>query len=183
MKLVLMYLLLSASLGALAQGNVQTFTSAKGIYQFTYPTYFVRCLRDVESGSWTAEDCLGMIPVCPQPEETDNAVCFAYPKARYKEYPELEVSDALSVPQSGKKTVVIHGVSFTVFEEGGSAAGSSIDGNIYHVFHHGKCYELGTRFAFISSGLAEPIKHLSKADWKRLDNSLWQVAQSFKFLK
>ena len=203
MKPALIYLLLSASLGALAQSNIHTFTSPDGVYQFTYPAYFLRCSPGPPYVDWRPDDCLGGIPVCPQPEQTAKAVCVAYPKARYKEYPEfeaaafsvaelngsktekecLQVSDALRVPLSGKKTVVINGVSFAVFEEGGSAAGSSMDGRAYHAFHAGKCYELGTRTAFVSTGLDEPIKHLSKADWKGLDKSLWQVAASFRFLK
>jgi hypothetical protein len=152
---------------------------------------------------WGPEDCGSMIPVCPQPEKTANAACVAYPKARYREYPEFEaaafsvaqlqeftteedclkVSDALVLPQNSKRTVVIHGVSFKVFEEGESAGGSSLSGRAYHAFHDGKCYELATGVGFISTGLEEPIKHLTKSDRKKIDKSLWQVAQSFRFLK
>ena len=200
---ILLYLLLSASLGALAQGNVQTFTSADGEYQFSYRSYFVPCSLGPSHVDWNPQDCVGGIPVCPQPQEAASTACVAYPKSRYKTYPEFEaaafsvgemtelkteqqclgVSDALSTPKKGKTTVMIHGVRFKIFEEGGSAAGSSMDGRAYHAFHDGKCYELGTRAAFISTGLEEPIKHLSKSDWKQLDESLWQVAQSFRFLK
>jgi hypothetical protein len=95
----------------------------------------------------------------------------------------LKLSDALGVPQNGKTTVVINGTSFKVFDEDGAAAGSGLDGRAYHAFHGGKCYELATRAAFGSTGLEEPIKHLTKSDWKKLDKSLWQVAQSFRFLK
>ena len=72
MKPILMCLLLSASVGTFAQRNVQTFTSPDGVYQFAYPTDFVRCSQSAEPANWTPEDCLGGIPVCPQPEETAN---------------------------------------------------------------------------------------------------------------
>ncbi len=202
MKPILLCLLLSVPLGALAQGNVQTFTSVDGVYQFTYPAYFVRCSQDVGS-NWVPNDCVSMMPVCPQPEKTANVACVAYPKARYKEYPEFEaaafsvaqlqdlttekdclkLSDAPGVPQDGKRTVVINGISFKVFDEDGAAAGSGFDGRAYHAFHGGQCYELATGAAFGGTGLEEPIKHLTKSDWKKLDESLWQVAASFKFLK
>ena len=203
MKPILMCLLLSVSLSSLAQGNIQTFISPDGAYQFTYPTYFVRCSQNMRWFPWGPEDCASMIPVCLGSENTANVACVAYPKARYKDYPEFEaaafsvaqlqdfttekdclkLSDALVLPQKSKTSVVIHGVSFKVFEQGGSAGGSSLSGRVYHAFHDGKCYELATGVGFISTGLEEPIKHLTKSDWKKIDKSLWQVAQSFRFLK
>jgi hypothetical protein len=92
MKPILVCLLLSASLGAFAQGNVQTFTSPDGVYQFRYPAYFVRCSQDMRWIPWGPEDCASMMPVCPWPEKTANVGCVAYPKARYKEYPEFEAA-------------------------------------------------------------------------------------------
>jgi len=202
-KAILICLLLSASLDALAQQNGQTFTSADGTYQFTFPNYFVRCMQP-PTVDWSPEDCEAYIPVCPFSQNATNLACVAYPKSRYKDYPTygaaafsavemqdfkteedcLKVSDALSLPQDGKKTVVIHGVSFKAFDQDGAGMSHDLDGNVYRTFHSGKCYELATRITTTNPGVFdEPVKQLSNDDLKKLHKSLWQVAQSFRFLK
>lgn len=144
-----------------------------------------------------------MIPTCPHLTSAANPACVAYPKSDYKNYPEFETAtfsvaelrdletegaclkapDPRSIPKNGKTTVLIHGLQFKVFEEGSGALGSSVDTRDYRAFHEGKCYELVTAVTFVSTGLEEPYKHLSKSDWKKLDTSLWQVAETFRLLK
>ena len=202
-KAIVACLLLSASVGGFAQDKPQRFTSEDGTYRFTYPAYFVRCSQETTTDQWQPADCEGMIPLCPRRENTANAACVAYPRDRYKDFREFEAAifsaavlldrkteesclkgwDPTPNAQKGNATVVIHGTRFKVFEDGFSAAGTTADTHIYLAFHKGECYELVTGVDFVSTGLEEPYKHLSKSDWERLDKTLWQVAETFRFLK
>jgi hypothetical protein len=201
---ILMFLLFSASVVARAQGQVQTFTSAEDTYQFTYPAYFVRCSAAPPYVDWRPEDCEAYIPVCPNSRNAANAACVAYPRVRYKEYRTfgaaafsvaemqefkteedcLKVSDALSLPDKGKAQVLINGVSFKIFDQDGAAMNHDLDGAVYRTFHSGRCYELAARVTMTNAGVFdEPVRQLSRSGLKNLHQSLFQIAQSFRFLK
>ena len=204
MKPILTLLLLSASLGLLAQESLRTLASADGAFQFTYPSYFVRCTQNSEYIPWGPDDCSSYIPVCETSDKAANIACVAYPKARFQGYPTfgaaafsaaevenlktekacLEPSDALDPPQSGKATVLIKGVSFKVFDQDGAVMGHDLDGQVYRTFHAGKCYELLTRIMTINPLVFDPpVKQPTAKQWKKLHDSLEQTLQSFRFLR
>jgi len=204
MRLILLLLFLSASKGLLAQESLRTLNSPDGAFHFAYPSYFVQCTQDSPDAPWGPDDCSSYIPVCESSDKALNVACVAYPKARFQGYPTfgaatfsaaeerdlktekdcLAASGALSIPKSGKATVLINGVRFKVFDQDGAVMGNALDGHVYRTFHASRCYQLATRAVMINPGVFEqPVKQLTSDDWKKVNDSLQQIVRSFRFLK
>lgn len=187
--------------------KLQTFTSPDGVFQFKYSDLLVRCTEqrheDGYAGWWDPDSCQAFIPVCDDLSRGSNTlVCFAYPKARFKDYPTFgaaaflvaEIKGATEevclrgdpdwVTAGSAKTANINHVKFTTYETDGVATGHSLEGRVYRNFHGNKCYELSTRITSTSSGIMDgPVKGLTRKDWDEVNARLEQALHSFKFIK
>ncbi len=79
----------------------------------------------------------------------------------------------------------INGVTFRLFSISDAWTSGGQTGEIYRVFHNGKCYELGIQQAYTSSGAFDPgaIQEFTKQDQADVHRRLRQALHSFRFLK
>ncbi len=212
MKVLVAFFLCALSTLLSAQTTLLTFTSSDGTFQFKYSNLLVRCMdqRNEEGspGWWTpADSCQSFTPVCDGPGSLGSSalVCFAYPKAKFKDYPTFEAAtfsvaevkravtekeclsgapDWVIVPHESGKTADINHVKFRVFEIDGVGGGHSLDGHVYRNFHRNTCYELSIRMASMSPGILDgPVKEFTQKDWNEVNSQLKRALDSFSFLK
>lgn len=213
MKVLVAFFLCALSTPLSAQTTLQTFTSSDGTFQFKYFNLLVPCMEQRnEEGSpgwWTpADSCQAYTPVCDDPgsQGSSTLVCFAYPKAKFKDYPTFEAA-TFSVAEvkravtekeclsgspdwvivthgSGKKTANINHVKFRVFEVDGVGLGHSLYGHVYRNFHRNTCYELSIRMASTIPGNFDgPVKEFTQKGWNEVNGQLKRALDSFSFLK
>jgi hypothetical protein len=76
------------------------------------------------------------------------------------------------------EVLFVHGIT------GEAAASHSSSVDLYRAFHRKKCYELSLSESGINIAVTEPpIKMLTPAQQKDVDESLSQILHSFRFLK
>ena len=188
---------------------LQSFTSADRVFQFKYSGLLVRCIESkTQPGLWLPDDsCEAYFPVCDDAgsQGSITAVCFAYPKSRFKESPTFEAGtfsvaevkkintekeclvgspDWVVDPHGNGKTESINGVKFKVFQLSDAGMNQSLVAHVYRTVHKNRCYELSIRMAMASSGAFDPgtIKEFTKKDWNEVDGHLRESLKSFRFL-
>lgn len=200
------------SIALSAQTTLQTFTSPDGVFQFKHSKVLVRCTEQKHEegypGLWAPqESCESYDPVCDDPgsEGSTTLVCFAFPKAEFKDYPSFdaatfsvaEIREAITEyeclsgnpdwvidPRGSGTTTRINHVKFKVFDTDGVGSGHSLDGHVYRNFHRNTCYELSIRTAATNPRMFEgPAKEFTEKNWKEVSSKLKQSLDSFQFLK
>ena len=212
MKVLVALLLCGLPATLSAQATLQTFTSPDRTFQFKYPNLLVRCTeqrhKEGYPGWWIpADSCGSYLPVCDDTGSQDSTtlVCFAYPKAKFKDYPTFGAA-AFSVakvkradtekeclsgspdwdidPHGSGKTATINHVTFRVFETDGLGMSHSQDGHVYRNFHRNTCYELSIRMTSTDPGAFDtPPKEFTQEDLNEVEGRLKQALDSFSFLK
>jgi hypothetical protein len=151
------------------------FIGPNGIFRFKYDNSLVKCTRDSrQSDLWIpVKSCAGYIPVCADFSGTgdDTIACVAYPALAMKgtnfEAAAFSVNlvnatttdVCLNVAEPNVRTLrkeKVNGMTFTLIEAGGVAAGNLMDGEAYRTFHQNKCYELDIRIASSNIGNYDP---------------------------
>ncbi len=148
MKVLVALLLWGLPATLSAQDTLQIFTSPDHTFQFKYSTLLVRCTEqrheEGQPGWWIPEDsCESYIPACDDAGSQGSATlaCFAYPKAKFKDYPTFNAAtfsvakvkravtekeclsgspDWVVDPHGSGKTATINHVKFKVFEIDGA---------------------------------------------------------------
>ena len=209
MKILTFVFCIAFSSSLPAQTQVLTFKSTDGTFQFKHSDSLVRCMQDYkndERGSWSTEECLAYSPVCDDlgSQGAVTLVCFAYPKARFKEYPGFEAaafwvaevkgatseSVCLTAPpdwpidERGSGSIAtINGVKFKIFEPFSAGTSHYLDSHMYRTFHRGSCYELVISIATVNTAVFDPpVKELSDQDWRNINKELSRCLYSFRFL-
>jgi hypothetical protein len=111
---------------------------------------------------------------------TANVCVTPYPQKGVNdiptEWPEFQIS-------AEHPAEVIGGVEFVHGVRGGVATGSSISTNLYRVFHKERCFELSVSQAEQGAGYSDPpMKTLTPAQQKKLDDTMSHILHSFRFL-
>lgn len=183
------------------------FTATDGAFRFSYPADFQVCTQG------KIDPCVkSYIPVCEQDavvcvvypaqqfegttfgaasfqvrqiprkrEEMTPDVCVTpYPRedpGGISVFPEFLLSAEHPQERIGD-VLFIHGL------EDGVATGKSIDVDLYRIFHKERCFELSVSQTWTSPDLSDPpLKTLSPAQIKNLDQSMAQILHSFRFSK
>ena len=195
------------ALGADAQQQrhqSKIFTAPDGAFLFSYPANFQICTK----GKTQSCDSSSYIPVCD-----DNPIaCVVYPSELFKgtnfESAGFQVREILnkygSPPSSADHCVtpndyeqpedfllsaehpteVIGGVTFVHGISGGAACGHSSSRELYRTFHKGRCFELSTNTSATSPNISDPpMKTLTSAQQKRLEDTMSDILHSFRFAK
>ena len=182
-----------------------TFTAADGNFRFSYPKYFKLCAQG------EVDPCLHTyIPICESNslvciatrekqfagttlagvsfevrdiESTQAAmtadVCVTPTSTQYaggQSWPDFLISAEHPAERIGG-VLFVHGVS------GDAALGHSRSVDLYRTFHLGKCFELSISEAGIGATFEPPLKSLTKAQRRALDETESQIVHSFRFLK
>ncbi len=211
MKLLVTFFLWGVAAMLPGQSRFRTFTSPDSAFEFKYPDLLVRCTAQHQptGGVWWTpqESCEAYSPVCDDPgiQGSSTTVCFAYPKAEFKDHPGFEAA-AFSVaevkeatteksclngspnwaldPRGSGNSASIQHVSFKVFEISDAGMGNYLDAHVYRNFHRNSCYELSIRIATANeANFDPPIKKLTQQDRNEVKGRLEQALESFAFLK
>jgi hypothetical protein len=220
MKILIAFLVCGFAIFGSAQQSLQTFTSPNGLFRFQYSDMLINCLpqqtpigptkssasEGTEPGVSTISDsCISQGEICDGPgSEGSTLACFAYPKERLKDKPQIvaasfyvsEIQPAKTEKQclkgspgwfvinSKAGTTTINHVSFTTFEIGDNWTSGGESGPAYRAFHDGKCYELGVRTVF-SRAEHDPgtVEQFTEKDRYEVEGRLRQALTSFVFLK
>ena len=187
--------------GQISSKPRESFISPDGNFAFKFPNSLVRCERDSKQADrWMpAESCESYIPVCSDFSGSRGATiaCVAYPPGGIKgtnfQAAALSVNETnattpdgcLNVAEANVRTLrkeEINGVTFTVIEAGGVAAGNLMDGEAYRSFHQNKCYELDIRIASSNIGNYDPgtVREFGRDAVYR---NLKSVLNTFRFVK
>jgi len=210
MKIVLAVLCFCGlSLAQFAQAGLQTFTSSDGVFQFKYSPVLVHCApqgtREGYPGSWVpAEACLSQDGVCDEAASSATTiVCFAYPNDNFRNKPtfsaaaffvaEVRAATTKRACLKGSQNWLIEGAQnarintfhVRLFRISDAWTSGGQTGEIYRVFHTGRCYELGIQEAHTSSGAYDSgtIQEFTRRDQAEVDRRLRQALHSFRFLK
>jgi hypothetical protein len=212
MRVLLVLLFCGLPIPLSAQTALQTFISPEGAFRFKHSKLLVRCTEQRHEegypGWWVpAESCESYSPVCDDPGQQGSRtlVCFAYPKAKFRDYPTFGAAtfsvaeikrvvfekeclagspDWVIDPRGSGKTVNINLVKFKVFETDGVGTGHGIDGHVYRTYHRDTCYELSIRIAVTGSWVfGEPVKELTQKNWNEVNSRLEEALYSFRFSK
>ena len=126
-----------------------------------------------------------------------TVACLAYPAGNFKgtnfQAAALSVNEINVTTKDGCLNVAepnarnlrnekVNGVTFTISETGGVAAGNLMDGEIYRSFHQNKCYELDIRIASSNIGNYDPGS-VREFDHDAVYRSLKSVLSTFQFVK
>jgi|ERR1017187_124208 hypothetical protein len=179
------------------------FTSTDATFQFSYRGIFQVCLAG------KIEPCIqSYIPACAD----DAIVCVVYPAKRFKgtnfgsaafQVREIHTEGesmtpdmcATPYPPDGSTrpafqisaqhpAETISGVLFVhgTTDEAALSHSSSVD--LYRAFHGEKCYELSLSESETNPNVSDPpMKMLTPAQQKNVDDSLSDMLHSFRFLK
>jgi len=207
---ILMVLTTVTSLGQMANSQQRvsidqntTFTAPDRAFWFSYPSDFQIC----KAGK--IAPCLqGFIPVC----EDDALVCVIYPSKRFEDtnigavsfqVREIHREEAMMTPDicatpytdtgstypdflvSAEHPVeMIDGFQFLHGLTGDAATSHSLGVDLYRRFHKQRCFELRVSTSATSPAVSDPpVKTLSPAQQKQLDQSMSQILHSFRFPK
>src|SRR5580698_219522 len=184
-------------------GGSLPFTSADGTFGFHYAAELVKCETQdakVTSGSvWApAEACR-----CNDPGGAAvTAVCFGYPKDKYKDKPTFNgasffvatdpsVKDAAGCTAGSSnwgeikgENTTIGGGTFRHFRVSDAAMSHYSNSDIYRGFRAGKCYELVIQEMSTNPDVYDAgTQKFSTDDEAEVKGKLMQALQSFRFLR
>jgi hypothetical protein len=178
-----------------------TFTAPDRAFWFSYPGEFSVCTAG------KIAPCLqSFIPVC----EDDALVCVIYPAKRFEgtnigavsfQVREIHRDEAMMTPDicatpytvtgstypdflvSAEHPVeMIDGFQFLHGVTGDAATSHSLGVDLYRRFHKQRCFELRVSTSATSPAVTDPpMKTLSPAQQKQLDQSMSQILHSFRF--
>ena len=179
-----------------------TFTASDRAFWFSYPSDFQFC-KAVQ----IAPCRQSFIPAC----EDDALVCVMYPTKRFGDtnigavsfqVREIHIEDEMMTPDicatprptqdstpypdflvSAEHPVeMIDGFQFLHGVTGDAATSHSLGVDLYRRFHKQRCFELRVSTSATSPAVTDPpIKTLSPAQQKQLDQSMSQILHSFRF--
>lgn len=149
---------------------------------------------------WKPEICSTYIPICDDTSISDTVACLVNPSVMYDAesgsrlaaffvavVPEatsekacLAGSKNWAAPRKKAQSATINGIHFRLFHIADNAAGHGMVGEIYRVFHHAKCYELGIQETFQTVESTGPI---TAGEGSPAQAPLITVLHSFSFLK
>ena len=129
--------------------------------------------------------------------------CFAYPRDKYTNTSSFEaatfsveiinhiatVKDCVSAPpdevfRRRDAEVILHGIKFAVFEFGEAGMSQAVSGDVYRVFHGGRCYQLGVNVATANAQTFDPpAKEFARQDRRAVRSPLDAARASFRFLE
>lgn len=195
---------------ALFGQTLRTFTGPDGEFQFKYSSALIQCQEEPNGDGvmWTPFDsCSAYFSVCWSESQGGRVLlCFAFPKARFRDYPTFEAATFVvaEIPQASTsqgclagdpdwsrvqiggqaKSVRIGRVKSEMFRLGSGGMNQSIGSRVYRAFHGNRCYELSIKECWVNPGVFDsPVKKPSAADMKELEDSLQKALDSFRFLK
>ena len=211
MRAVAVHALMAISLPIPAFGQTarktSTFTNSDGAFRFAYPTDFQVCTRG------RIDPCnQSFIPVCEQdalicvvyPAEEFKDTSFGAASFQVREifsigemmtadicvtpYPRKDggtVSDWPDFLISAEHPVeIIGGLQFLHGAKDGVATGSSIDTELYRAFHKQRCFELSVSETGTNPNISDPpLKTLTPAQQKKLDETMSDILHSLRFTK
>jgi hypothetical protein len=182
--------------------KTSTFTNSDGAFRFVYPADFQVCTRA------KIDPCNQSLftPVC----EPDSFVCVVYPADQFKDtnfeeasfqvreiFTEREMmtanvcvtpyprknSDGPDFLISAEHAVELIGnVQFLHGVAGGVATSHSLGIDLYRVFHKQRCFELSVSKTETEPHVSDPpMKTLTPAQAKRLDQAMSLILHSFRF--
>ena len=191
--------------------GLKAFTAPNGVFQFKHSDSLIPCERQKQGAEddffWTPDSCAAYIPICDDQGSQGNVTiaCFAYLRDEFEEKPAFggaafsvekvtkvaNEKDCLSESpgwvvdeKDSGGTIMINGVRFKVLETDGVAKSHSMDGRLYRTFHAGQCYQLSIRWMMTNQGVFDPeVKKFTPSDWNRVNHSVEQARDSFRFLK
>ena len=183
-----------------AAPGLQSYTSADGTFQLSYPEWFTRCAY--ENGSWGS--CASYMPMCGPvwSAAAETPICVAYPSSKIPEgtyflgaaFSVSEISGVSSkadcesfapnAAYAGTKQRVrdINGEQFTWISLNGAAMGRRTDTRAYRAFHDGRCFEADIVLNSLLGTGYDPgtLKEFDTAPVKGL---LSDTLESFRFTK
>ena len=210
MKVWIALCLCGLSIPLAAQTDLKTFTSPDGSFQFKYSPVLVHCKleepREGSLGDWVpADSCSSQGGLCDDVGSSDatTLVCLGYPRNRFKDKPtfsgaafflaELPAVTTRRTCLKGSENWVIESVRNVridsrparLFRVDDTWTSHRETGEIYRIFHAGKCYELGIRQVSTSLGTYDPgaIKPFTRRDLAEVRRNLRYGLDSFRFLK
>jgi hypothetical protein len=179
-----------------------SFTAPDGAFRFSYPSDFQVCTV----GKIDPCAVRSFVPVC----DDDSLVCVIYPAKQFEDtnfgaasfqvreihreeemttpnvcvtpypsgsYPEFVVSAEHPVELIGGFQF-LHGIA------GDAATSHSRSIDLYRAFHMQRCFEVSVSTTATSPAVSDPpMKTLTPAQQKRLDQSMSQILHSFRFSK
>lgn len=185
--------------------KTSTFTNSDGAFRFVYPADFQVCTRaKIDPCNQT------FIPVCDPdsfvcvvyPAEQFKDTNFGAASFQVREiltkremmtadvrvtpYPQKDgdrVSDWPGFLISAEHPVeLIGGVQFLHGVRGGAATSHSLSIDLYRVFHKQRCFEVSVSQTETEPSVSDPpMKTLSPAQGKRLDQAMSLILHSFRF--
>jgi hypothetical protein len=193
--------------GQRATSDNQRFTAPDGTFIFYYPTDFQLCTQGKMEPCRQSfippcdEDAL-VCAVYPAKEFKDtNFEAAGFQVREIIERRERMTADVCVTPypQKGVDGIptewaeflvsaehpaeVVGGVEFVHGVKGGVATGSSISTDLYRALHKERCFELSVSEAEASPyNYDPPIKTLTPAQQKRLNDTMSHILHSFRFL-
>jgi hypothetical protein len=188
--------------------QTKRFSAADGAFQFSYPSNFQLCTK-VKMDPCNQSNH-SYIPVCEQDalvcvvypsKEFDGTnfgaasfevvevfaqhsamtpdICVTPPPSKGLNGPEYWTEFLISAQHPAE---MIGGVLFVHGVGGGAALSQSISVDIYRAFHKERCFSLSLSETGTDPGLTDPpMKTLTPAQQKRLDDSMSQILHSFLF--
>ena len=190
-------------------GRLRTFNSSDGVFQFKYSDALVPCTaKEVPGGRmfYPTDSCTAYFPVCGLEASRNTLACFAFKRAKFKDYRDFEAgtfvvaeveqatteNQCLSVfpdwevgSRGNGQAKRINGVTFTKFDNSEGLMSQSMNVDMYRSFHKNTCYELSVNIATIDSDpeLHGTTNQFSKKDWNEVHERLEQPLNSFRFRK
>ena len=184
-------------------GQSTTFTAPDGAFRFSYPNDFQVCTKG------EIQPCIqSFIPVCEQ----DALVCVIHPAEAFKdtsfESASFQVREIVTTREQMTADIcvtpypreddpwpeflisaehpaeMIGGVQFVHGAEDGVATGHSKDTELYRAFHNQRCFELSVSQTGSNPMISDPpLKTLTPAQQKKLDETMSDILHSFRFTK
>ena len=186
--------------------KTSTFTNSDGAFRFVYPTDFQVCTQG------TIGSCnQSFMPVCSQDAlvcvvysaEEIKDTSFGAASFQVREiftrremmtanvcvtpYPRKDGDTVSPWPEfllSAEHPVEMIGVfKFVHGENGGAATGHSIGIDLYRAFHKQRCFELSVSETGTNPNISDPpLKTLTPAQEKKLNQTMSDILHSFRFI-
>jgi hypothetical protein len=185
-----------------ASGSVP-FTSADGAFGFHYAAELVKC--EAQDAKVTSESVWAPAEACRCNDPGGaavTAVCFGYPKDKYKDKPTFNgasffvatdpsVKDAAGCTAGSAnwgeikgENTTIGGGTFRHFRVSDAAMSHYSNSDIYRGFRGSKCYELVIQEMTTNPDVYDAgTQKFSKEDEAEVKGKLMQALQSFRFLR
>jgi hypothetical protein len=194
--------LLVMAIGAgVSCGATMPYTSADGLFGFHYAAELVKC--ETQDANVTSESVWAPAEACRCNDPGGaavTAVCFGYPKEKFKEKPsfngasffvatDVNAKDAASCMAGSAnwgdvkgQNTTIGGGAFRHFVVSDAAMSHYSNSDIYRGFRGGKCYELVIQEMTTNPDVYDAgTQKFSKEDAAEVKGKLMQALQSFKF--